>query len=393
MRQLLHELRASLFLAAILGFATAAFGQTPLHSAYGTLDVDQWTEFDSVANDARFRKQVRAAFAADIDAARWSAVFSKLAAEFGNSARSSDPVGSAAQATFGARLDELAKASERAQAAAAPDGSIDTHEELARFFLSVNRAGFGAQTFVVAGKRAPLARPNAQPRAGFFLDAARAKELPGEILLTKYDAADEQTPNVPLEVAVDLRLRADALATLFALATAELRDEQIGMVTDAKAHWDAYLDRGYSQYPWEEWLNGFEVDADSLEPPRWQWIALHPSAAIELDVSGVDDLRISEALNLELVGRIRYDSDFEDFHGASLSLLVRDDIGPGLGAVVHLNRSFNLGVAWHDADEDDDWFDEPPFVFCSLDLFRLVESRSKNLRRRLRDPLDSLPSL
>ncbi|MBI5435332.1 MAG: hypothetical protein HZA52_21035 [Planctomycetes bacterium] len=393
MRNLLDKLRSSLFLAAILGFAAAALGQAPLHSAYGTLDIDLWAEFDSIAADPRYRTQVRARLAADIDAARWSEVFSKLAADFESSAPSSDPVASAARATFGAKLDALAEACVRAEAVAAPDGAVDTHEELARFFLSVNRAGFGAQTFVVAGKRAPLARPNAQPRAGFFLDAARAKELPGEILLTKYDATNEQAPNVPVEVAVDLRLRADALAALFALATAELREEQIGLVTDAKAHWDAYLDRGYSQYPWEEWLNGFAVDAGSLEPPRWQWIALHPSAAIELDVSGVDDLRISEALNLELVGRIRYDADFEDFHGASLSLLVRDDIGPGLGAVVHVNRSFNLGVAWHDADEDDDWFDEPPYLFCSLDLFRLVESRSKNLRRRLRDPLDSLPSL
>jgi hypothetical protein len=62
--------------------------------------------------------------------------------------------------------------------------------------------------------------------------------------------------------------------------------------------------------------------------------------------------------------------EYENYLGLSAALSLREDLDPGVGVLVHFRRNLNLGITWHDVDED-------PYLFFSLDLFRLVSSNSK----------------
>jgi len=137
------------------------------------------------------------------------------------------------------------------------------------------------------------------------------------------------------------------------------------------ARWQDFLGSGYSMLPWESWLNGRVGKFDILNPPTSQWILMHPGLGVEFSTGdGLDEARAKEVLAVELFGQIYYDSnDYQRYKGWSLLATVREDVGIGLGALMHLGRNMHFGVTWRDGDDDGDWFDDDPFVMLSIDLY------------------------
>jgi hypothetical protein len=103
-----------------------------------------------------------------------------------------------------------------------------------------------------------------------------------------------------------------------------------------------------------------------------------------------DDLRAKQALAIEAVGLIWYrwktsgaPRDGLRWWGLSLIGSVRDDVGPGVGVLLHDGRMVTAGVTWHDDDRDGRWFDRPPFVIASFDLFQLAKEQIPVYRKKL----------
>jgi hypothetical protein len=40
-----------------------------------------------------------------------------------------------------------------------------------------------------------------------------------------------------------------------------------------------------------------------------------------------------------------------------------------------------LGIAWHDDDEDDDWFDSAPYIVLSVDLLSFTQERAQQFKQ------------
>jgi hypothetical protein len=129
-----------------------------------------------------------------------------------------------------------------------------------------------------------------------------------------------------------------------------VRRAALARLEEAEKHWDNYGHKGQSQFPWELALNSLAFDRTQLEPPRRQWILLHPSLGLELAGPRIGDLRRLEVLVLEPVGLVRYNSSYSSYLGASAVLTFPDDAKPGIGAMVHLGRLAKLGYVFRGRD-------------------------------------------
>jgi len=138
---------------------------------------------------------------------------------------------------------------------------------------------------------------------------------------------------------------------------------------NAVERWENFLNKGYSMMPWESLLNGWWLDLpqNDFGPPDHQWIILHPTLGLELSVDDLDESRVKETLHIEALGHIWYRGrQLEDYAGISATISLREDLDPGIGMLVHFKRNWNLGLVWHDVDED-------PFLFFSVDLFNFAK--------------------
>ena len=57
---------------------------------------------------------------------------------------------------------------------------------------------------------------------------------------------------------------------------------------------------------------------------------------------------------------------------------MRDDLDPGIGALVHFKRNYSFGVTWHGEDED-------PFLFFSVDLFSFAKQKAPQYVEKYED--------
>jgi hypothetical protein len=207
-----------------------------------------------------------------------------------------------------------------------------------------------------------------------ILSDSNGEEVPGyfggqadEILLYEWTAEGDSVRLLlePKQVR-QWRFLQNTLSTLVNNMADKLRSVNIRDLTLAVDRWENFLERGYSQMPWESFINGYLIRPPGLPklgPPGHQWIILHPSVGFELKVDSVDELRVKEVMNIELLGHIHYWGErLDKLWGLSISTTLRDDMDPGLGVQLHLSRNWNLGVSWHDFEED-------PFLFMSVDLF------------------------
>ena len=68
-----------------------------------------------------------------------------------------------------------------------------------------------------------------------------------------------------------------------------------------------------------------------------------------------------------------------------------NDLRPGIGLVGHYGKLVTLGVLWHDRDENNNWFDQAPYLVLGIDLFRLVEDRAPAYQEAWRRAIEVQP--
>ena len=165
----------------------------------------------------------------------------------------------------------------------------------------------------------------------------------------------------------------------------------VGSIQLARDRWATFIDEARSQYPWEVLLNGWIIGSGTIErPPMRQLVLAHPTVAVEMTTEDIQELRAKETLAIEAIGLIAYRWRNASAPGAGLSwwglsaiASIREDMRPGVGALLHYGRMVTLGVTWHDDDRDDAWFDRPPYVIASFDLFQLAKVKIPAYRSKL----------
>ena len=244
------------------------------------------------------------------------------------------------------------------------EGSLDTKAEQNIFLEAFNTGEFGLHTL----KMEEIADASGEDVSGYF------KGTPNELLLYEW-AEDGNKVRLLLtpEQMRQWRLLQNALSNLVTEQVALVSASNVQELKDAVERWENFLDRGYSQMPWESLVNGWLIEPPGfpeLGPPGHQWILLHPTVGLELSVDPLDEAKVKEAMHVEFLGHIWYRGEqLGDYWGVSATVSLREDLDPGVGVQVHIKRNWNLGVTWHDVDED-------PFLFFSVDLFRFAKQNA-----------------
>jgi len=139
--------------------------------------------------------------------------------------------------------------------------------------------------------------------------------------------------------------------------------------------WRAYERNTPTQYPWELALNGFATSRPLLEPPRAQWILLHPSAAGEVSGRRLDSVTGHEAAAVEWVGRVWSNGELTRSFGLSLLSTVSTDLPASIGLMGRFGRSLALGAVTRRVERKWEYG-----ATMSLDLYRIVVGSPEELR-------------
>jgi len=169
----------------------------------------------------------------------------------------------------------------------------------------------------------------------------------------------------------------------------------------AADRWENFLSGGKTMYPWEAGLNAWWIGGGSpQEPPMHQWILLHPQVCVSVSTRSFGDLTARDAFLVEAFGHLWYSWQDENrpedslrWWGLTAVAVFREDVRPGAGIALEYGRTMTLGVTWHDDDEDDDWFDDEPYVVMSVDLLSFVQEKAsqyRSLRKQAQDRFDGM---
>lgn len=114
--------------------------------------------------------------------------------------------------------------------------------------------------------------------------------------------------------------------------------------------WTQLATRGYSQYPWELWLNGLFQSAESWGPRRGQAVLAHAFAGFGVgNVGGLhrEDAQAVAVLGVEALGYVRYLGDFRHHLGLGFAGISPNLSGAriAVGPVLHLS-GVSLGYGY-----------------------------------------------
>jgi hypothetical protein len=183
--------------------------------------------------------------------------------------------------------------------------------------------------------------------------------------------------------AEDIRYRANAANELLLLLRAEADEVIINAIETSYKRWVNFLDKGFVMFPWEISLNSNLLNWDIRTPPSTQFIFLHPSLAIQVPLDGFTDpveFRAKEALMIELAGHLWYRGDyFDNFAGVSGTVVLREDLPPGIGFLVRPGRGLAAGLNWHFSANEQKRFIKTPFLSVSVDLFQIISTNRGRL--------------
>lgn len=332
---------------------------------------ETWLSDGEKASDPWWRERVAERFRLELAEGRYSVILRRLCEDFRALPKSS---ATELPARFQAQMELVTASFERSVAAVGlTDGLEDAHQR-SLVDQKMQAEGFGVQSL-----EPQWLAPD------------------GMIFLLFYFAESEEDPGIPsAEVTPEgkfrllipraemrrMRLVSDAFRFVLGHFIAPVQDAQLEALRAAERRWNGYLFEGYSQYPWEALFNGWVLDFSTFEPPDEQWILLHPSIGFEASTVSLDEIQADEVLNVELLGYLRYFDDNQGYLGASLTVVLRDELNPGFGLMAHWSNEIFLGVAWHDLDDDDDYFDDDPFVLLSVDLFHYAQSEGRAFKEK-----------
>lgn len=124
-------------------------------------------------------------------------------------------------------------------------------------------------------------------------------------------------------------------------------------ISTALERWTAYNDEGRSQYPWELLINGLSIDKLSLDPPRTQWIVLHPWVGLQAVAENGDwkanSVGRAAVVPVDILGFVRYRENFSGYWGLSLTATLSDTRTRG-GVAAHFGEGISIGPMFSDGD-------------------------------------------
>ena len=155
-------------------------------------------------------------------------------------------------------------------------------------------------------------------------------------------------------------------------------------VESLNAEWESYFNDARSQFFWELKLNSLLYDKFDRKangtilqaPPRYQWIVMHPSVALEYIDKANDGNQFRESVILEIAGYNWWDWENRDRDTAlGLSLITsysdrRGTKDVGLGVMAHINHTFSVGGTLRKGGD--------PGVFISVDVGRFLLNASES---------------
>lgn len=150
---------------------------------------------------------------------------------------------------------------------------------------------------------------------------------PGEVVLRAETPSDERRA---------VCWPALAVHQLLASYDAPGRDETVRALEELAARWERYVDDSYSQLPWELAVNSLSRSRRDWEPPRRQWVLLHPSVGVEVAGLRRNELQRVDVAVLEGAGLLFYNGDYTRYVGISGVGTFARDRAPALGGYLHL---------------------------------------------------------
>jgi hypothetical protein len=201
-----------------------------------------------------------------------------------------------------------------------------------------------------------------------------------EIVLTEATPADVRRGFCWAAISVSFIIDADAR---------KYRDALLKRLDSAVEMWDNYTDEGYSQYPWELFVNGLGGrGGGGIDPPRRQWILLHPTIGVSLSGSKASSLRRLDVIPLEILGYLWYNERRTAYRGISLVSSFATDADPSVGPFLHVGRGVSVGATWRG------WGDDTGFggVLFSADLYRALAGVPGDVQERVRELREALAS-
>ena len=156
------------------------------------------------------------------------------------------------------------------------------------------------------------------------------------------------------------------------------------VVETKRVSWEHYFERGYSQLPWELFLNSrLARNAADLDPPTRQLILLHPSVGLEVPTRSIRDLTRQDAVALELLGWITYRNEYRDYLGVSGVVTFTEGLGTGVGPFVHFGRVAKVGYVFRARRTDASGARRQDGVLISVDLYKYLADRKAQVEQAL----------
>lgn len=187
-----------------------------------------------------------------------------------------------------------------------------------------------------------------------------------------------QHPILTEAQARDVRYRANAANELLLILREEADEVILDAIETSYKRWNNFLDNGFVMYPWEISLNSALLTWDIRTPPSTQFIFLHPSLGIQIPLDGFSDpvkFRAKESLMIEVAGHLWYRGEFlENYAGISGTVVLREDLPPGIGFLVRPGRGLAAGLNWHLSADEQKQFIKTPFITVSVNVLNLIAS-------------------
>ena len=230
-----------------------------------------------------------------------------------------------------------------------------------------------ARSFDVAAQ-APLTIRSFNPEVNGFGDTATIFRAAGSRRI-------ELTPADPIRTRRAFCWTAISIGRIIDVHSAPSLDALVKRLDEVLAMWESYAATGFSQYPWELAINGIATGRGlGIEPPRTQWIVLHPSLAVQLNGSSFSNLRRLDAVPLEVLGHLWYNSGRTSYWGVSAAVTFSSNADPGIGPLVHVGRNVSLGASWLTGDTGGA---RRVGLLFSADLYKAISGVPGEVQRRV----------
>ena len=117
---------------------------------------------------------------------------------------------------------------------------------------------------------------------------------------------------------------------------------------DAAKAWENYVRDGYSQYPWELFINGLFTDENAWAPGQFKLIVLHPSVGVLIGQPTADEvIPLAGLLMVEGLGFVHYTKSHDQYFGlgAGVSAVSVQPDALSAALLVHF-ASLHIGVSY-----------------------------------------------